>query len=231
MIRRTLGAACGLLLVAAGTAGAQTPNGQNDLTGLGAAVNIGYYQTKFAYDNGTYTSDLTEVGLALGEHFTPGFSMWLGAGYAQLVQNSNPAQGNFTPSGYYARVGANYHLPLISNSFGLDFTASSDYHHVSDSNNNTDLTQHWVGYSGAVGPWFRSGSIAFEAGLVYRHASGTEDRTGKNPTSQSFGYDQSTNPYFDVSFHLQPDAAVRLHVEGGAWQGATLSFSYNFSSL
>lgn len=220
---------CGALFAAAGAAHAQ-PQDQG-LTGLGATIDAGYYQTKFAYDSGTYSTDLTEVGLALGEHFTPDFSMSLGAGYARLSQSSNPEQGGFTPTGYYARVGANYHLPLISDKFGLDFTASADYHRVKDSNSNSELTQHWTAYSGAAGPWVNFGSVALEAGLVYRHASGNETRTGRYPTDQSFGYDTSTNPYFDVSFHVQPAAAVRLHIEGGAWQGATLSFSYNFSSL
>lgn len=222
---------CGALLAAGGVARAQSQSQDQGLMGMGAAINAGYYQTKFAYDSGTYSTDLTEIGLALSEHFTPGFSMWLGAGYARINQSSNPAEGGFTPTGYYARVGANYHLPLISNKFGVDFTASADYHRVNDSSSKADLTQHWTAYSGAAGPWVQLGSVALEAGLVYRHASGTESRTGKDPTDQSFHYDKSTNPYFDVSFHLEPDAAVRLHIEGGAWQGATLSFSYNFSSL
>lgn len=234
MLRPVLLVVCGTLLAAAAAARAQTtmqaPDSQG-VTGLGAAIDASYYQTQFKYDRGTYDTDLTEVGLALGEHFTQAFSMFFEGGYAKLSQSGNPVTSQFTPSGYYARIGANYHLPLISRRFGLDFDATADYHRVKDSNRNAEVTDHWTGFSGSVGPWVRLGSVALEAGLVYRHATGTEERQGKNAQSMTFHYARSTNPYFDLSYHVEPDATVGLHVEGGAWKGATLTFAYNFSSL
>lgn len=234
MPRHILILVCGLLLALPLAARAQsgTPNQQpDDVTGLGAAISVGYYQTDFAFErSGTYTADVTEVGLALGQHFTRDFSMSFGAGYARANQGSTPAVGGLSPSGYYARIGANYHLSFVR-TFGLDFDVDASYHRISASNNYADLVEDWWAYSGAVGPWVRLGPVALEAGLVYRHANGTLDRTGGRPDNESFNFSRSTNPYFELSYHVEPDATIALHLEGGARQGAVLTFGYNFSSL
>lgn len=226
---QALRASAVVLLLAAGTAFAQSPE-HSDLSGLGVAVNVAYYQTSFAYPKASYDSNITEAGLALGERLSPAFSMWMEAGYARLDQGGNPEQTNFTPAGYYGRIGANYSLALTPQRFGMDFTLKADYHRVYGYNNVTELVQRWWAFAAAAGPWGSFGPVVLEGGLVFRYASGTEDVTGTNPQSLSFGYAKSVNPYFDAVFHPQPDSAVVLHVEGGAWRGALLSFSYNFSS-
>lgn len=225
---------CGLLLASPLPALAQSGGASpqpDAVTGLGAAISLGYYQTDFAFErSGTFTSDVTEVGLALSQHFNSNFSMSFGGGYAKLNQGGNPEIGGLSPSGYYARIGANYHLPFVR-TFGLDFDLSAAYTRVNDSNNYVDVVEDWWSYSGAVGPWVRLGAVALEAGLVYRHANGTLDRTGNRPNNESFHFAHSTNPYFDLSYHVEPNATVGLHVEGGARKGAVLTFGYNFSSL
>ncbi|MGH8427383.1 MAG: hypothetical protein ACRES7_05290 [Gammaproteobacteria bacterium] len=228
MSRKPLLIIAAALLAGVGSARAQQYQGPE---GLGAAVDINYYDTDFTVGSPSYDTHVTEIGFLLAQHFTPDFAVTFGAGYARLGMSDNAAAASFSPTGYYARAGARYDPALFSSNFGFSFRIAADYQRVNDSNKGVDLVDHWWSYAGAVGPWVRVGDVTFEGGIVYRHASGDQDLSGKLSSTEALGFAHSTNAYLGLTYHPNPDWTVALNLEGGGRKAAGVVFGYNFSSL
>lgn len=195
---------------------------------LGAAITMARYQTGFDVGQAAYDGKVTEIGLALRQHFGDSFSMGMEGGYTDMSLSGDPATDNLSPSGYYGALDARYLLRLRAH-LGLDFKAAGGYHRLSDAVGANSVVERWWSYSAAAGPRFSTQYFGVEAGVVYRHASGREESSGSTGT-RTLQFENTTNPYLDLIFALTRGGTVTLHAEGGARRGATLVFGYLFGA-
>jgi len=220
LLAATAAIAC---LLAAPGASAGQPDG---LGGLGAAIRLGRYHTGFDIGGGSYDSDVTEIGLALRQHFTDNFALGMEGGYTDMSLSGDPAAQNLSPSGYYGVLTARYVQPLSAH-FGLAFTASGGYHRLHDSNQNDSLVERWWSYSAAGGARFHLRYFAVEAGMTYRHASGREESSTPSGT-RDLHFARHTSPYVDLTFSVTDGGTFTVHAEGGARRSVELIFGYLF---
>ncbi|MGH8127965.1 MAG: hypothetical protein ACRETC_06305 [Gammaproteobacteria bacterium] len=194
---------------------------------IGAAIGFESYQTDINTGSGTYQAQVSEVGLALRQYFGRDFSLAMEVGYSELSYDNNPNATNFSPSGVYGRLIALYRWRIVPH-FALDFKGTAAYHRLTNSNASGDFADRWWSYSASAGPRYSIRWFSVAAGLVYRHASGTEESPSAG--DQSFGFARSTNPYLDFDFTVEPHGTVGVHFEGGARRSIALVFGYRFVS-
>lgn len=193
---------------------------------LGAAVRFERYQTDFNVGQGTYKTDVDEIGLAFRQYFGKAFSLAVGAGYADLSMDGNPATLKLSPSGVYARITARYQW-WLGDHLGMDFVGAGAFHRVEDSAGTNSVTDRWWSYALSVGPRYRIKWFNVGAGVVYRHASGNQQASF--PAGKlSLDYARTTNPYLDFDFTVAPHGTFGIHLQGGARRSAALVFGYRF---
>lgn len=200
---------------------------QESSDSMGAAVGFERYQTDFNIGSVTYQAQVSEVGLALRQYFGRDFSLAMEVGYSELSYDNNPNAANFSPSGAYGRLIARYQWHIVPH-FALGFRGSAAYHRLTNSNSSGSFSDRWWSYSAAAGPRYSIRWFSVAVGVVYRHASGTEESPSAG--DRSLGFARTTNPYLDFDFTVEPHGTFGVHVEGGARRSIALVFGYRFVS-
>lgn len=197
---------------------------------LSAAISYTHYSTDFDFEHGpTRSADVDEIGLTIGESFTPLFDLALQGGYTRVELSGHPATDGYDLTGRFYGIVARSEPTLIPSLLTLRLQAAYRWH---DADNGRVADQYdefrWHETQLRAGPALDVGPVTVSAGGYFEHYDGKETARGPLEYTRDFGAGNAGGAFATLAIDLGSHGYVGVYAQSGPRRGYGITFSAGF---